>query len=116
MNPIAVGRQFDRLAKRRDQLRVTLRHLSKERKAVEHNTDWLDQAAYKNRLQLLERLNGWYVTEMNAIEDALARIEQQRYGYCAACGRAIDAHRLELAPETEFCAGCQRNREQTSSC
>lgn len=116
MDSIALARQCDRLAKRRDQLSVTLRNLSKEQQAVERNTDWLDQSAYRSRLQLLKRLNGWYLSEMNAIDSALARIDQHRYGYCAGCGRAIDTHRLELAPATELCASCDRNREQTAGC
>lgn len=111
MDTIVVGRHHDQLSKRRKQLTTTLAHLAKEQQEVERNTDWLDQASYKNRAKLLERLEQWYRTEMAQIDKALERIEKRQYGQCLACHQDIENRRLDTAPEAEFCARCQAMRE-----
>lgn len=116
MDTIAIGRQFDKLSQRREQLRGTLRHLAKQHAEVARNTDWLDRAAYENRVKLLERLNDWYRAEIAAIDRALTRIEERRYGLCGACQQPIDARRLAMMPETELCAPCNKIREQVVRC
>ena len=106
---------IDRLNTRHGQLLITLRHLGQEQREVERNTDWLDQAAYESRAQLLDRLHRWYHTEMAQIERAFERVKSQRYGLCLACHAAIDPERLESAPEVEFCGACQAAREALAS-
>ncbi len=46
--------------------------------------------------------------ELKRIEAALARIEEDEYGYCAKCGEEIVAARLDLDPMAALCAGCAR--------
>ena len=41
-----------------------------------------------------------------AIERALADLEQGTYGRCAACGQSIGTERLEAVPGTDRCAPC----------
>jgi RNA polymerase-binding transcription factor DksA len=102
---------FDRLTKRREHLVMTLRHLDRESEQVEQNTDWLDQAAYENRTALLDRLNDWYLAEVQQIDRALDRIKSQKYGICLACHSSIDLKRLDIVPETEYCGACETFRE-----
>jgi RNA polymerase-binding transcription factor DksA len=90
---------------------MTLRHLASEQKQVEQNTDWLDQAAYESRVNLLDRLSEWYVTEIGQIDKAIKRIESNRYGLCVACHETIEDARLDTAPEAEFCSACQELRD-----
>ena len=47
------------------------------------------------------------------IDDALRRMYQdpESFGTCRNCGRAISTERLELVPESELCADCQRAAE-----
>jgi RNA polymerase-binding transcription factor DksA len=111
MNEIITERQLDKLNKRRGQIMMTLRHLANEQRQVEQNTDWLDQAAYESRVNLLDRLSHWYATEIRLIDKAIERIESNRYGFCAACRQAIEEKRLEAAPEAEFCGACQELRD-----
>jgi DnaK suppressor protein len=111
MDEITAGRHFDKLTKRREQVVMTLQHIAHERRQVEQNTDWLDQAAYKSRVNLLDRLTGWYRTEMDDIDKALLRIASNKYGLCVACHALIEAQRLETVPEAEFCAACEAMRE-----
>jgi DnaK suppressor protein len=111
MDTMRTGRLIDQLRKRREQVAMTLRHLRKEQAEVDLNTDWLDQAAYDSRVRLLDRLNEWYVTEIDQIDKALGRAEKNNYGLCAACHQPIEDARLAAAPETEFCGACQNMRE-----
>lgn len=102
----------DRLRRRREQIEVTLRHIECERREVDENTDWLDQAAYESRVALLNGLTGWYLKEITQIDRALERVRQSRYGLCLACHEPIEADRLEVYPEAEFCSECQEYRER----
>ncbi len=45
---------------------------------------------------------------VRALQAALDRLREGRYGRCAVCGRAIEPERLELVPEAPTCAGCAR--------
>ena len=40
------------------------------------------------------------------ISQALARLDQGRYGICSSCGGAIAKGRLEARPSTEHCISC----------
>jgi len=111
MDPIRTAKQIDHLTKRRQQVATTLRHVAKERDEAEDNTDWLDRAAYESRIALLDRLNEWYMTEINELDRALERVNKNTYGLCLACHNAIEAKRLEFFPEAAFCAACQETRE-----
>ena len=111
MEGIRGGRHFDQLRKRREQLVMTLQHIGREQEQVEQNTDWLDQAAYNSRVNLLDRLNEWYIKEMHQIDGALLRIRKNQYGRCLGCHYPIDIERLESVPEAEFCSSCQEARD-----
>ncbi len=104
MNEIVLGHHLDKLIRRRGQDRVTLHHLAAEQKQVEQNTDWLDQAAYESRVNLLDGLSDWYATEIGQVDRAIERIENHRYGFCVACHQAIEEARLETGPAAEFCS------------
>ena len=44
--------------------------------------------------------------ELKRIAGALQRIEDHSYGYCIACGEAINAARLEIEPTALRCIDC----------
>jgi DnaK suppressor protein len=111
MDPIRTTKQIDNLAKRRQQLAMSLRHVEKERNEAEENTDWLDRAAYDSRIALLDRLTEWYTKEIDEIYRALDRVKQSKYGICLACHNPIETQRLDFFPEVAFCAACQETRE-----
>jgi DnaK suppressor protein len=106
----------DKLQLRGIEVERTIRHLEKERREVEENTEWLDRAAYKSRVRLLDGLTTLYCDEMKEIETAHSRVEDGSYGLCLACHEPIDADRLEIYPAAQFCFGCQdyRDRPRTS--
>jgi RNA polymerase-binding transcription factor len=111
MDAVKIAQQGDRLRRRRHEVALALQHLAGEQRQVEQNTDWLDQAAFESRVNLLDRLDEWYRKEMGQLDNALDRIQQNRYGVCSACHQSIDQHRLDTAPEAEFCSDCQGMRE-----
>lgn len=45
-----------------------------------------------------------------AIEQALERIKNKKYGFCQICKKEIDSHRLEIMPETETCIQCKKKK------
>jgi DnaK suppressor protein len=50
--------------------------------------------------------------KMEAIEDALARVEDGSYGVCDSCETDIAEARLEALPFTRLCVNCQAEREK----
>lgn len=45
-------------------------------------------------------------SELQQVDDALARMDAGTYGICARCGKAIPAARLEARPFAEYCVSC----------
>jgi RNA polymerase-binding transcription factor DksA len=112
MNLTRVGMLKDKLSKRKHQVAVTLRHLEREQEHADENNDWLDEATFRSRVRLLDRLTDWYITEAAKIDKALARIDARAYGLCRGCHEDIEPARLEAFPEAEFCVACQDMREK----
>ena len=50
--------------------------------------------------------------KLQAIEDALARIEDRSYGICEECESDIAPGRLEALPFTRLCVSCQSEQEK----
>lgn len=46
--------------------------------------------------------------ELQAIDAALGRIENNRYGICHVCEEPISAERLEAVPTTSLCRNCMK--------
>ena len=49
--------------------------------------------------------------KLQAIEDALERIEEGSYGVCESCESEIAEGRLQALPFTRLCVQCQSDRE-----
>ncbi|MGB3147944.1 MAG: TraR/DksA family transcriptional regulator [Paracoccaceae bacterium] len=86
---------------------LTERLSSIERELEGHKAkDFAEMATEREGDEVLEDLGLASQEELRAIEAALVRIEQGEYGYCVRCGDEIDAERLDLIPQTPFCAPC----------
>jgi len=48
---------------------------------------------------------------LEQLEQALARMEEGRYGYCERCHEEIDFARLKAIPHANLCMSCQRRVE-----
>jgi DnaK suppressor protein len=49
---------------------------------------------------------------LTEVRDALHRIETGTHGKCSACGRAIEAGRLEAIPWARYCLEDQKRQDQ----
>lgn len=49
---------------------------------------------------------------LNAVEDALRRLERGTYGLCEVCGRQISDARLEALPYATLCIECKTRQEK----
>ena len=50
--------------------------------------------------------------KLQAIDDALARIDEGSYGVCESCESDVAEGRLEALPFTRLCISCQADREK----
>lgn len=48
------------------------------------------------------------VARIDALRDALARLDEDGFGRCEQCGAKIDPERLEILPTTTLCVDCAR--------
>ena len=53
-----------------------------------------------------EELSEQEYEEIQAIDEALARMEGGEFGQCARCGGAIGRHRMRAVPEARYCLSC----------
>lgn len=66
--------------------------------------DWEEAATERQGDEVLEALGQQDRAEILRIDAALDRVENGDYGFCVTCGEEIAAARLDLLPDTPFCA------------
>ena len=74
--------------------------------------DLADQASGNNEVHIQLKLKQTDAKILQAIEEALNRIEQGTYGVCRDCGEPIAPARLNAIPWTRVCITCKA--KQTS--
>jgi DnaK suppressor protein len=91
---------------------------------TEDDIRWLDanvspeleeEAQEENLSRLLGELDDRGRAEIEAIDDALVRIERGDYGTCEECGEEIPLARLEAMPRTTLCVTCAEAREHAAA-
>ena len=70
-----------------------------------------DQAQILSERAIEFALNEHELVELQAIEDALKRIQEGFYGLCLSCGVPIPQERLHAAPQALRCIDCQTKFE-----
>lgn len=48
------------------------------------------------------------------LDDALLRIGNGTYGFCATCGSMIDTDRLAVIPTAKYCSACETKKIPTA--
>ncbi|MEJ1992253.1 MAG: TraR/DksA C4-type zinc finger protein [Maritimibacter sp.] len=56
--------------------------------------------------EVLESMGVSGKTEITRIKAALARMDEDEFGYCVTCGDEIPEERLDVVPYTPFCRVC----------
>lgn len=67
----------------------------------------IDRGAHDVSLGCLETATH----EIQAIDEALERLEEGSYGICDGCGERIPEKRLEAIPYTQYCLTCKKSEE-----
>lgn len=75
-------------------------------------SDEEDQASVSLLAETNLTLLGPKRMELEAIEEALQRLENGIYGECESCGQSIEPRRLEVMPETPYCRACMSLKEK----
>jgi DnaK suppressor protein len=81
--------------------------------SMENNTrqgDMADQASGNNEVHIQLKLKQTDAKILQAIEDALVRIEKGTYGLCRDCGEPIAPARLNAIPWTRVCISCKEKQ------
>ena len=81
--------------------------------SMENNTrqgDMADQATGNNEVHIALKLKQTDAKILQAIEEALLRIEKGTYGTCRDCGEPIATARLNAIPWTRVCITCKQKQ------
>tara|TARA_R100000322_G_scaffold117349_9_gene75610 strand:- start:7361 stop:7753 length:393 start_codon:yes stop_codon:yes gene_type:complete len=68
--------------------------------------DWEELATEREEDEVLEGMGASGQAEIAQIKAALDRMDEGEYGYCVQCGTEIADARLDVVPQTPFCAEC----------
>jgi DnaK suppressor protein len=82
--------------------------------SMDNNTrqgDMADQASGNNEVHIALRLKQTDAKILQAIEEALARIEKGTFGICRDCGQPIAEARLNAIPWTRVCITCKEKQK-----
>jgi DnaK suppressor protein len=82
--------------------------------SMENNTrqgDMADQATGNNEVHIALKLKQTDAKILQAIEEALLRIDKGTYGTCRDCGEPIAAARLNAIPWTRVCITCKEKQQ-----
>jgi DnaK suppressor protein len=104
----------DALLKKRAEL-VEGAGLNTLQNSMEHNNgrqgDMADQASGNNEVHIHLRLKQTDAKILQAIDEALMRIEKGVFGLCRDCGDPISGARLNAIPWTRVCITCKEKQK-----
>src|SRR5438093_13578399 len=73
--------------------------------------DMADQASGNNEVHIQLKLKQTEAKILQAIDEALRRIEQGTYGICRDCGEPIASARLNAIPWARVCVSCKEKQK-----
>ncbi len=104
----------DALLKKRAEL-VEGVGLNSFQSSMEHNNgrqgDMADQASGNNEVHIQLRLKQTDAKILQAIDEALMRLEKGAFGLCRDCGEPIAEARLNAIPWTRVCITCKEKQK-----
>jgi DnaK suppressor protein len=74
--------------------------------------DIADKASNASTKEFLFSLSNSERNLLQLVNEALARIDDQRYGVCVACEDEVERKRLDAVPWAKHCISCQEKQEQ----
>ncbi len=103
----------DALLRKRGEILATSTGTSPLQASMENNTrqgDIADQASGNNEVHIQLKLKQTDAKILQAIEEALTRIDKGTYGVCRDCGEPIAPARLNAIPWTRVCITCKEKQ------
>ena len=82
--------------------------------SMDNNTrqgDMADQASGNNEVHIALKLKQTDAKILQAIEEALHRLDEGSYGVCRDCGEPIAEARLTAIPWTRVCIACKEKQK-----
>ena len=114
MNNGEVNRFKDLLISKRQELSAGKSLADSIPTAGELRGDPVDMAASETYAATQVRLHQTDGKLLRAIEDALTRIRNEKFGLCEECGEPISNARLEAVPWTRWCRDCKARQDSQS--
>lgn len=74
--------------------------------------DIADKASNSYAKEFLFSLSNTERETLQLVDEALSRIGEKSFGYCAACEGEMEKKRLEAIPWAKHCIECQQKQEQ----
>lgn len=74
--------------------------------------DFGDVASDDIDRKMIEALGSVEIKRLRAIDAALSRINQGKYGSCMKCNKKIPSERLQAIPYAVLCVDCQKGEER----
>ena len=99
------------LLSKRQELASSKSRIDSNPTADEHRGDPVDVAASETDAFTRIRLQETDSKLLRAIEDALTRIQREKFGLCEKCGQPISKARLEAVPWTRWCRECKERQD-----
>ena len=104
----------DRLVqKKKEMLEAYSKNMSYGKEADgEGAQDIADKASNSYTKEFLFSLSNNERDTLQLVDEALHRLEGERYGVCVVCEDEMDRKRLEAVPWAKRCISCQEKQEQ----
>ncbi|MCR5732013.1 MAG: TraR/DksA C4-type zinc finger protein [Sphaerochaetaceae bacterium] len=74
--------------------------------------DSVDLASDESAFKKMEAANKLDANRLTAVENALKRISENKYGICLKCGKKIPEERLRALPSAVLCIACKTKDER----
>ena len=114
MNKIDLFRYKNLLLKKQEELTIGKSLADSILAGGEPQGDPVDMAVSETTTAVEMGLKQTDSKVLRAIEDALTRIRQERFGTCEECGQPISKARLEAVPWARHCKDCKERQEPRS--
>ena len=103
-----------KLLTRREELMKTIARTQEEGRTADEDptVDLADKAANSYTKEFLFGMTSTDRSQLNLIDAALKRIQEDEYGVCANCQEEMQQKRLEAVPWAKHCIACQEKLEQ----
>jgi DnaK suppressor protein len=107
-----VGVYREALLRKRSEILATggIKPLQSSMDTNSRQGDLADQASGNNEVHIALKLRQTDAKILQAIEEALGRIENGSYGICRDCGEPIAEARLNAIPWTRVCRACKEKQ------